>query len=145
MCFQAPKLAAQAVLPTKDVPVGASLMFFTQLLGASVFVSVGQNVLDNQLLQKLSGIIPGFDPSLVTSSGATSQLDSVPASLRPTVLTAYNGALRTVFQIGLAMSCLTILGSAALEWKSVKKEQAGEKAEAEREKSGEAGRVVSVD
>lgn len=118
--FQAPNLAAQTVLPTKDVPVGSSLMFFSQLLGAAVFVSAGENVLDNQLVQRLAGV-PGFNSSLITSGGATSLLSSLPANLRETVRTAYNESLRKVFQIGLILSCLTILGAAALEWRSVLK------------------------
>ena len=71
LCFQTPNLATQTVLPKKDVPMGLALMFFGQLLGAAVFVSVGENVLDNQLLQRLSSIgIPNFDKSLVTSGTA---------------------------------------------------------------------------
>jgi hypothetical protein len=95
-------------------------MFFSQLLGASVIVSVGENVLDNQLVQRLSGVL-GFNPRLVTSGGATSLLNSLPANLRGTVLTAYNESLRKVFQIGLIMSCLTALGAATLEWRSILK------------------------
>lgn len=120
LAFQAPNLAAQTVLPRKDVPVGSSLMFFCQLLGATVFVSVGENVLDNQLVQRLSGV-PGFNSTLITSSGATSLLSSLPENLRGTVLTAYNESLRKVFQIGLVVSCLTILGAATMEWRSVLK------------------------
>jgi hypothetical protein len=120
LCFQVPNFAAQTVLPAKDVPVGIALMFFSQLLGAAVFVSVGENVLDNQLVQRLSGL-PGFNSSLITSSGATSLLSSLPANLRETALTAYNEALRKVFQTGLIVSCLTILGAATLEWRSVLK------------------------
>lgn len=120
LCFQTPNLATQTVLPKPDVPMGLALMFFGQLLGAAVFVSVGQNVLDNQLLQRLSGI-PGADKSIVISGGATSLLDSMPTDLRGTILTAYNEALRKVFQIGLVLSCLTLLGTGSLEWKSVLK------------------------
>ena len=103
LAFQAPSLAVQTVLPKKDVPIGSSLMFFSQLLGASVIVSVGENVLDNQLVQRLSGI-PGFNRSFVTSGGATSLIDSLPADLRETVLIAYNESLRKVFQIGFDLS-----------------------------------------
>ena len=120
LCFQAPNLAAQTVLPIQDVPIGGALMFFAQLLGAAVFVSVGENVLDNQLVQRLSGL-PGFNSTLVTSGGATSLLTNLPMDLRETVLTSYNEALRKVFQIGLIMSCFTIFGSAMLEWRSVLK------------------------
>lgn len=128
LCFQAPNLAAQTVLPTKDVPIGSALMFFSQLLGAAVFISVGENVLGNQLVKRLSDI-PGFQPSLVTSGGATSLLQALPDRYRGEVLTGYNESLRVVFQIGLIVSCLTIPGTAALEWRSLLKKPAGSKAE----------------
>lgn len=120
LCFQVPNIATQAVLPLKDVPIGTALMFFSQLLGASVFISAGENVLGNQLVQRLSGL-PGFDPSLVTSGGATTLLDSLPSSQRHKVLIAYNESLRRVFQIGLILSALSVLGYSCLEWRSTKK------------------------
>ena len=141
LCFQTPNLATQTALPKFDVPMGMALMFFGQLLGAAVFVSVGQNVLDDQLLQRLSGI-PGFNKSLVTSGGATSLLDSVPPDFRGAVLTAYNESLRKVFLVGLILSCFAVLGTVSMEWKSVlKKPEAKVDAEkngaAEAKKSGQ--------
>ena len=134
LCFQTPNLATQTVLPKFDVPMGLALMFFGQLLGAAVFISVGQNVLDTQLLQRLS-TIPGFNKSLVTSGGATSLLNSVPPDFRGAVLTAYNDSLRKVFLVGLILSCFTVLGTASMEWKSVLKKP---EAKVESEKSGAA-------
>ncbi len=119
--FQAPNLAAQTVLPNKDVPIGTSLMFFSQLLGGAIFISVGQNVLNNQLLQRLTGL-PGFSPSFLQNSGATS-LTNLPPQVKDQVTTAYNESLRKVFQVGLILACLVILGAATLEWRSVKKNQ----------------------
>ena len=120
LCFQTPNLATQTALPKPDVPMGMALMFFGQLLGAAVFVSVGENVLVNQLLQRLSGI-PNFQRSLVTAGGATELLETLPAQYRPQVLTAYNEALRRVFQIGLTLSCLAVVGLCSMEFKSVLK------------------------
>lgn len=121
LCFQVPNLAAQTVLPKNDVPIGLALMLFGQLLGAAVFVAVGENVLGNQLVQRLSGV-PGFNSSLITSGGVTSLLSSLPMNLRETVLTTYNEALRKVFQVGLIVSCLTVFGVATLEWRSILKQ-----------------------
>ncbi|KAA8643763.1 MDR family MFS transporter [Aspergillus tanneri] len=124
LCFQTPNLATQTVLPKSEVPMGMVLMFFSQLLGAAVFVSVGENVLANQLLQRLADI-PGFNKKLVTAGGATFLVRSVPADAKEKVLTAYNEALRKVFQIGLIVSCLAVLGTVSMEWKSIlKKPQA---------------------
>lgn len=134
LCFQVPNLAAQTVLPKNDVPIGLALMLFGQLLGAAVFVAVGENVLGNQLVQRLS-VVPGFHPSLVTSTGATSLLRSLPLDQRATVLIAYNEALRKVFQVGLIVSCLTTLGAATLEWKSILKKPVVTKVDAEPSKA----------
>ncbi|KAJ5206628.1 hypothetical protein N7472_003076 [Penicillium cf. griseofulvum] len=122
LCFQIPNLAAQTVLPKPDVPSGLALMLFGQLIGAAVFGSVGENVLANQLVKRLSGL-PGFNSDLVTSGGVTELLNTMPPNQHDTVLASYNEALQTVFQVGLIMSCLTLLGAVGLEWKSIKKEQ----------------------
>ncbi|KAK5276310.1 hypothetical protein LTR40_011787, partial [Exophiala xenobiotica] len=92
-CSQAPNMAAQTVLKREDVSVGASLMFFGQTLFGAVFVSVGQNVLDNQLANRLAGI-PGVTPQLIQSTGATDLLNLIPAKYHAEVLKAYNASLR---------------------------------------------------
>jgi MFS family permease len=133
--FQAPNLAAQTVLHNRDVPIGTSLMFFSQLLGGAIFISVGQNVLNNQLLERLSGL-PGFSPDFIKNSGATS-LTQLPPQIRDIVLTAYNESLRKVFQVGLIMACLVVLGAVSLEWRSVKKNK--EKIASAKERAAEEG------
>ncbi|KAF2447776.1 putative MFS transporter [Karstenula rhodostoma CBS 690.94] len=143
-CFQSPMLAVQTVIPKKDVPMGLALILFGQLLGASVFVSVGENVLANQLLKRLNGI-PGFDRSLVTSGGATTFLDALPADYQARALSGYNEALRKVFQIGLILACFVVLGVASLEWKSVKKAQPdAQKGQEQEPKGGDRVNETSV-
>lgn len=123
--FQVPNLVAQTVLPQNDVPTGLALMMFGSLIGPSIFVPIGQNVLANLLLDKLSWI-PGFDSDLVTSGGVTSLLSSLPDALRDTAREQYNEALQRVFLIGVVPNCLSVIGAALLEWKSIKKEKKGE-------------------
>ncbi|TVY33835.1 Efflux pump, partial [Lachnellula subtilissima] len=53
---QAPNMAAQTVLPRSEVSIGISVILFAQTLFGAIFVSVGQNVLDNQLAKRLTGI-----------------------------------------------------------------------------------------
>lgn len=77
-------------------------------------------MLSSQLVKRLSSI-PGIDTTLITPDDATTIIDSVPESLRDSVLSAYSEALRTVFQVGLVLCCLAVLGIATLEWKSCKK------------------------
>ncbi|KAJ9495784.1 hypothetical protein H2202_008827 [Exophiala xenobiotica] len=131
-CSQAPNMAAQTVLKREDVSVGASLMFFGQTLFGAVFVSVGQNVLDNQLANRLAGI-PGVTPQLIQSTGATDLLNLIPAKYHAEVLKAYNASLRVCFQVALIMACLSILGAMSMEWRTVRKNLPPKKPDSDRE------------
>ena len=120
--MQQSSVAAQTVLPRRDVSIGAALMMFSQTLGGAVFVSVGNNIFDTRFAHNLVKI-PGVDVGSVAAAGATDLRNMVPASLLPQVLVAYNDALRATFYLITALTCLTIVGSSTMEWKSVKKEQ----------------------
>lgn len=120
MGMQQANLAAQTVLPRRDVSSGASLMFFGQTLGGSVFLSVGQNVLDNRLIQSLTNLhIPNFNPKSITSAGATDIRDLVPTAYMKELLVAYNDALMNTLYVAVAMACFSMVGAAAMEWRSV--------------------------
>lgn len=129
--FQAPNMAAQTVLPRNEVSIGASLMLFAQTLLGAVSVSVGQNVLLNQLAKRLAGI-PGISPRLIQGTGATDFLKLIPAEYHTAALEAYNDSLRVCFEVGLIMACVSILGALCMEWRSVKKNIPREKPEGER-------------
>lgn len=116
---QVPNMAAQTILPKDDVAIGASLMFFSQTLFAAIFTSVGQQVLSKELLKRL-GSVPGITAQLIQSSGATEILKYVPKASHDSALHAYNASLRTVFQVGLILACIEILGAATMEWRKAK-------------------------
>lgn len=138
--FQAPTIAAQTVLLTRDVPIGTALMFFAQMLGAAVFVSVGENVLDGQLAMRLRRL-PGLADIDVTSAGATSVIAGLTGNVREMALLAYAEALRRVFLIGVVLSCVAVLGAVSLEWKSVLKK----KGRGSAEKAAEMGQNTKDD
>lgn len=114
-------MTAQCVLAKEDVPTGVSLMFFWQQLGGSVFVSVGQNVIQTSLVKGLSKVVPNLDPVAIANTGATNIQNMVqdPEDLAK-VLVAYNAALQQAYMAALIVACVSALGSFSLEWKSVK-------------------------
>ena len=140
MGMQQASLAAQAVLARKDAPTGISLIMFCQQLGGAVFVSISQNIFDNELIKGLTRIA-GIQPARIVATGATQVRNVVGSANLRSVLLAYNGALVKVFQVALAMACLSIIGSLSMEWKNIKKvkKQAGPVGEAEK---GEVGKNV---
>ena len=123
--FQQPPSAPQAVLPFKDLPIGIAITLFGRNFGSSLFVSVGNNILDSNLLSGLKArAVPGVDPEAVLQAGATEFRSVVPASALPAVLDVYNKALQKTFQVGLIISCIAVIGAALIEWKSVKGKKA---------------------
>ncbi len=120
MGMQQPLMAVQNVLHIKDVPVGTSLLIFLQTLGGSLFVSVGQNVLQNKLMPGLIKYAPAIDPSIVLNTGATSIQSTIPEDVLPGVTLAYNYALTQAFIVAASMAALSVIGSASMEWKSMK-------------------------
>ncbi|KAF4122162.1 MFS transporter, DHA2 family, glioxin efflux transporter [Geosmithia morbida] len=124
LSFMAPNIAAQTVLPKRDVPIGIGLIFFSQLIAPSILVPVAQTVLNTQLQKQLSGL-PGLDKFSLADGGVTSIVDLSP-SVRPQVIRGYAKALQHVFMVGLIVTCISIFGSLALEWKNTR-EQLNEK------------------
>ncbi|KAJ7061484.1 major facilitator superfamily domain-containing protein [Mycena amicta] len=118
--MQQPILAAQTVLSLEDIPTGTSLLIFFQTLGGAVFVSVGQNVFTNTLVQGLVKNVPGVEPSVVLNAGATSLRSAVPSESVAAVVEAYNNAFISAFYVSTAMACMCLFGAAAMEWRSVK-------------------------
>ena len=127
--MQQPSVAAQTVLPKKDVSIGATLPYFTQTLGGSIFVSVANNVFDNKLAEGLRSI-PGVNSNVVTNVGATDLRSVIPKQYLHSVLVVYNNALRNAFYVSAALAAATIIGSLAMEWKSLKKAAAEQQAAA---------------
>ncbi|KAH6666631.1 putative HC-toxin efflux carrier [Halenospora varia] len=118
--MQQPLIAVQTVLDISQVPIGTSVIIFVQTLGGALFVSVGQNVFTNKLSEGLAKYAPTVDPKIVLSTGATSIQKSIDKALLPGVTLAYNNALTQAFLVAAIMATATIIGSAAIEWKSVK-------------------------
>jgi hypothetical protein len=109
-------------LSREDIPTGTTVVAFAQFFGGTIFVPVCQAVLSSTLASQLSTKIPGLDAAKLAGAGATNLASLVPRDELPLLLTAYNLAIRNVFYVALAVSCLALVASFALEWKSVKKQ-----------------------
>jgi MFS family permease len=122
--FQQVTLAAQAVLDQKDIAVGTGIAMFMQLFGGALFVSVGVNVFTNDLISNIiAAQVPGLDPAMIISAGATEVRRLVAPEFLQVILQAYNEALVETYKVGLITACLSILGAFGMEWVNVKGRQ----------------------
>ena len=121
---------AQAVLPLEDIGPGTGVMMFAQLGGAAIFVSVALNVFTQNLVAGVAALgLQGVDPKSIVQLGATQLREIVPPQAVEQVLVVYNAALVKAYQVGLIMSCISVLGPLGMKWVSLKKRDDGEREE----------------
>lgn len=118
--MQQPMIVMQTALKSVDVPCGTAIVMFSQTLGGAIFVSVGQNVFQNQLFQNIAHYAPDANAVKVLSAGATMVRSVVSGAALERVLYAYNEAIMQTFYVSVAMSALTLVGPIFIEWLSVK-------------------------
>ncbi|KAJ5365916.1 Major facilitator superfamily domain general substrate transporter [Penicillium concentricum] len=119
--MQQPFILVQNVLADEDVPIGTAVATFAQTLGGAIFISVGQNVFQNQFKKAMHLEDPSVDIAKILAAGTTTFRKKLPVEQLPAVLRSYNTAITQAFYVGVALAALSILGTIALEWKSVKK------------------------
>ncbi|KAF8148450.1 MFS transporter [Crassisporium funariophilum] len=118
--IQQPSMAVQNVLSIHDVSIGTVIIVFLQMLGSSICVSVGQNLFLNSLISGLRHALPALDPQTVLDIGPTNLNQQIPAQYLATVLDVYNAAIVKTFFICVGGACLSGIGSALIEWRSIK-------------------------
>ena len=118
--FQQANVAVQTCLAPTDVPIGASLLMFSQQLNGAVFIAIAEALFSNFLQENLEKV-PGIDAAKVIEAGATALRQSVPTSELSAVLSGYSNAITKTFFLSVVMSCVAIFPALAMEWKSVKK------------------------
>ncbi|EPS43044.1 hypothetical protein H072_2976 [Dactylellina haptotyla CBS 200.50] len=121
--MQQPSIAAQAVLPRKDIAVGTSMIMFTQILGGAIFLAVGQTSFLNKLVKGIVAINgQGFDAMTVFHTGATDIREVVKPEFLPQVYEAYNEAVINVFYVAVGLAAASIIGALGMEWVSTRKD-----------------------
>lgn len=103
----------------EDVPVGCALIVFFQTFSGALFISVGQNVFQTQLLASIVKNLPNIDPSTVIATGATNLHATFSAEEIPKILVAYNSGIVHTFYAAIAMACIGFIGAFGMEWVSV--------------------------
>lgn len=120
MGMQQPMIVTQTALKPADVPVGTAMVIFAQTLGGAIFISVAQNVFQNQLITNFAKYAPEQNAPKLISAGATMIRSLVQGDQLHNVLLAYNAAITQTFYVAVAMGALSLVGPIFVEWISVK-------------------------
>lgn len=118
---QQPLMAAQTVFKGPDIALSTSALIFTQTLAGTIFLSVAENIFENQLVSQLHKLVPEIDPRDIIGSGASYLRQVIEAKFPQyldSILTAYNNAIRHVFLLSVIFACLNVVPDALMEWVS---------------------------
>lgn len=121
--FQGPQTAVQTVLPQGDVSLGIAVVLFSQSFGPAVAMAVGQTLLTNALLTNFRSLDPALTAKQVNQMGLSQLKTLVPQNQQEAALMAINKSLMQTWYLPVGLSCATVIGSALIEWKSVKEKR----------------------
>ncbi|OTA64772.1 MFS general substrate transporter [Hypoxylon sp. EC38] len=120
--FQQPFVTAQAVLPLGDIGPGTGVMMLANLGGGAIFVSVALSVFAENLVSGVAALgLDGVDANSIVQLGATELRQLVPPQDVDQVVSVYNDALVKAYQVGLILSCISVIGPAGMRWVPLKK------------------------
>ncbi|KAK0761238.1 hypothetical protein N5P37_006186 [Trichoderma harzianum] len=146
---QQPLMVAQTVFKGPDIALSTSALIFTQTLAGTIFLSVAENIFQNQLISQLHKLVPEIDPRSIIETGASSLRPFIEAKCPQylsAVLAAYNNAIRHVFLLSVIFACLNAIPDAFMEWVSpVRRGKPAANADATNTKTGESIKEVSSD
>jgi MFS family permease len=133
---QGPMNIAQTVLDRSDVATGMAAVMFFRFLGSAICLPIAQNVFLGQLVSRMKNL-PGISPNDVINGGATDIRLLATGDELDVLLGDYNAAIVCVFYMVTAACCLTVVGSLAAEWRSLKarasEQKGGDKVEGSKE------------
>ncbi|KAI0592735.1 efflux pump [Biscogniauxia sp. FL1348] len=122
--IQIPTIAVQAVLEPDLVPIGMSLIVFSQTFGGSVFLTVANVVFNNKLKVSIAQLAPEVSADRVIGAGATAFRSVVPEGYVWQVLEAYSRALSAVFYLSAALAVVYFAFSWGIGWTDVRNKEA---------------------
>ena len=121
--WQGPQVAAQRVCKESDIALGIAAIMFAQNFGPAFSVPVAQTIFQGRLVRDIQKYSPGSNISAASlqSMGVSDLRKTVGAQELADVLLGYDQAITQTFYLPVGLACATLLGSAAMEWRSVKK------------------------
>jgi len=121
LSVQAPQVAVQAVLPPEDVSIGSAFITFGGYMGSALWMCVSSTLFTGRLAADIQRSSPGTNVTMLETAGLSDIRKSIGSNRLGAVLAGYNQAVVQTLYVPVALAVLTIIGSLAMERKSIKK------------------------
>lgn len=121
LCRQMAFTAVPLVLPPEDLPTAMALVAFSNSLGATLALGVGQSLFTQILSQQLRERLPAVDVQSILYAGGANASRLVPATELPSLRLSFNVAVSQTFILAIASGGLAFCTSVAMDWIDVRK------------------------
>ncbi|GJD04410.1 efflux pump [Colletotrichum higginsianum] len=121
--MQTPVIAIQNTLPAKQIPLGMSLVIFTQTFGGSLALTIAQLVFNSCLEAAIPKFAPTANVDAITYAGATGFSSVVTPDELPGVLRSYAYAIDKTFYVALGASAGTFLFAWGMGWRKIQQKK----------------------
>ncbi|KAK5199607.1 hypothetical protein LTR92_000148 [Exophiala xenobiotica] len=121
--IQGPQLAVQPVLDAKDVSMGSAMIVFGAGMGSALWVCTSATLFHQRLIAEINQSSPTTNATALSHLGLSDIRSHIGSERLNAVLNGYNQAVVQTLYLPLALSILTIVGSSAMERRSIKKKQ----------------------
>lgn len=118
--YQSPQSAVQTVLSNDDGPLGLSIILFMQHFGPALCVSLAQTIFTNRLAANLSNVVPELHSSTLENLGLGQVKERAGQGKMKQAVAAIDRSIVEVWYLPLGLTCVSIIGSLMMEWRSVK-------------------------
>lgn len=118
--IQVPIIVSQAISLPQDISSITAIMIFFQTISGAIFVSVGQSLFSNKLIQTVPLVVPGVDPKLVVATGATELRKVFDSSDLPGIIVSYMAGLKDAYALGIALAGVAVVVSVVaivIDWR----------------------------
>lgn len=121
--IQGPMIAMQAVLPADDVSMGGAVLNFGAGMGSALWVCASATLFQGRLADEIEAYSPGTNVTALEAAGLSGLRSYIGPDALGRALAGYDKAVVQTLYLPLALGLLTILGSVAMERRSIKKKQ----------------------
>ncbi|KAK9233821.1 major facilitator superfamily domain-containing protein [Lipomyces kononenkoae] len=121
--LQGPQLAAQTVLSEQESTIGLAIVSFASQLGPVLFISASTTLFQNRLDAEISQLAPGTNITSLEHMGLSDIRTYIGGDRLRDVLLGYDKAVTQTLYLPLALTCLTVVATVAMERVSIKKKQ----------------------
>ena len=121
--IQSPQLGVTASLSIEDISIGSGVITFGAGMGSALFVSASATFFNNRLIDEIQKYSPSTNGTALEEAGLSGIRSYIGSEKLGAVLSGYNKAVVQTLYLPLALGLLTIVGTVAMERRSIKKKQ----------------------